>query len=226
MKKHMKTEKPAYSGKFGSMVAWTARDGSIVCRRHVIPRNPRTAAQMEVRRVMAEEARRFNGLTDEQMEAWHKAAAGCLSAPRLRQNGPLTGMQLFVKLNAKLRRLGREPLDAPPPPPKFPELAPQSLLIANTGAGVRLKLSCSGDPGEHTVLRASPPQSPGVRVCQVFRILGLCPPPERGAADITALYTAVFGAVPVGKRLFVRASVMVSGFESKPREFCARVPAR
>lgn len=43
--------------------------------------------------------------------------------------------------------------------------------------------------------------------------------------DITSLYVAEFGAGPVGKRLFVRASLVVDGFESLGREFHARVPA-
>ena len=45
------------------------------------------------------------------------------------------------------------------------------------------------------------------------------------AADITALYLAEFGEVPVRKRLFVRASTMVDGFESLVYRFQARVPA-
>ena len=49
--------------------------------------------------------------------------------------------------------------------------------------------------------------------------------PAAGSADITSLYVAEFGAVPVGKRLFVQASTMVDGFESLPRQFQARVPA-
>jgi hypothetical protein len=42
---------------------------------------------------------------------------------------------------------------------------------------------------------------------------------------VVAVYTAEFGAVPVGKRLFVQASTMVDGFESLSRQFQARVPA-
>ena len=75
------------------------------------------------------------------------------------------------------------------------------------------------------MLRASPPQNSAVRACGNFRIIGLCPAPVQGAADITSLYTAEFGAAPAGKRLFVRASSMVDGFESLPRQFQARVPA-
>jgi hypothetical protein len=62
------------------------------------------------------------------------------------------------------------------------------------------------------------------RACDNYRIIGTCPAPVQGSADITALYTAEFGTVPVGKRLFVQASMMVEGFESLPRQFQARVP--
>ena len=116
-------------------------------------------------------------------------------------------------------------MSVPPTAPQFSDLAPQSLVITNTTGVVAVKLACPTDPGENTVLRASPPQNSAVRACRNFRIIGICPGPVAGSADITALYTAEFGAVPVGKRLFVRASVMVDGFESLPRQFQARVPA-
>jgi hypothetical protein len=88
-----------------------------------------------------------------------------------------------------------------------------------------VKLTCPTAPGENTVLRASPPQNSAVRACSNFRLIGTCPVPAAGSANITSLYEAEFGSVPVGKRIFVRASTMVSGFESLPREFQARVPA-
>jgi hypothetical protein len=90
---------------------------------------------------------------------------------------------------------------------------------------VAVKLTCPTNPDENTVLRASPPQNSAIRACRNFRIIGTCPVPTAGSADITSLYAAEFGAVPVGKRLFVQASTMVNGFESLPRQFQARVPA-
>jgi hypothetical protein len=113
----------------------------------------------------------------------------------------------------------------PPAAPQFPNLAPQSLVITNTGGVVAVKLACPTEPGDNTVLRASPPQNSAVRACRNYRIIGLCPAPVQGSADITGLYTTEFGAVPIGKRLFVRASTMVDGFESLARQFQARVPA-
>jgi hypothetical protein len=211
-------------GKFGNTVTWPARNG-LVRRILVTPKNPRTDKQLVVRDLFSQEARWFDALTDAQQDAWNVAAAGYQSRPSLGQSGPLTGLQLFIRVNCKLGLLGQDPVDAPPSAPQFPDLAPQSLVITNTGGVVAVKLTCQGDPGENTVLRASPPQHSAVRACRNYRIIGTCPAPVANAADITALYAAEFGAVPVGMRLFVRASTMVDGFESLARQFQARVPA-
>ena len=117
-----------------------------------------------------------------------------------------------------------EPLDTPPAPPVFPEPAPEKLVITNTARVIAVKLLCRANPGNYTVSRASPPQSPGVGTCREFRIMGTCPAPVAGWADITELYTAQFGPPAVGRKIFVRVSTMVSGFESCPREFFAQVP--
>jgi hypothetical protein len=101
----------------------------LVSRRYVIPANPRTQRQTEVRRNLADQARRFGELTDAQHAAWDAAAATYRSHPRQGQSGPLTGHHLFIKVNCKLALFGLEPLNTPPPPPVFRELAPQDLVI-------------------------------------------------------------------------------------------------
>jgi hypothetical protein len=68
-------------------------------------------------------------------------------------------------------------------------------LITNTAGVVAVKLTCPTDPGDSTVLRASPPQNSAVRACRNYRIIGVCPAPVAGAADITGLWTAEFGVV-------------------------------
>jgi hypothetical protein len=205
-------------------VTWPARNG-LVRRILVTPKNPRTDRQIEVRDLLAQQARRFDALTDAQQDAWNVAAAGYQSRPSLGQSGPLTGMQLFIRVNCKLGLLGQTPVNIPPAAPQFPDLAPQNLVITNTAGVVAVKLTCPTDPGDSTVLRAGPPQNSAVRACRNYRIIGVCPAPVAGSADITGLYTAEFGVVPAGKRLFVRASTMVDGFESLARQFQARVPA-
>jgi hypothetical protein len=196
-----------------------------VSRRRVVPYNPRTQRQTEVRSSFAIYARRFGELIDAQREAWNAEAATYRSRRRQGQSGPLTGLHLFIRVNCKLALFGLEPLNTSPPPPVFPELAPQELVITNKAGVIAVKVVCPADPGDNTVLRASRPLSPGVETCREFRVLGMCPAPVDGLADITALYTARFGLPPVGRRIFLRASTMVSGFESLPLEFRALVPA-
>ena len=220
----MKIQDIPQTGKLGLTVTWEGRNG-LIRRIYATPANPRTDRQMAVRSVLAQQARRFDALTDAQQNAWNTAAAGYQSIPTLGQSGPLTGLQLFVRINCKLGILGQDPVDAPPVSPQFPTLAPQNLVITNTSGAVVVKLTCPTSPGQNTVLRASAPQNSAVRACRNFRIIGICPAPVQGSADITALYVAEFGAAPAGKRLFVQASTMVDGFESLPRQFQARVPA-
>ena len=69
------------------------------------------------------------------------AAGGYQSRSRLGQSGPLTGLQLFVRVNCKLSLLGQEHVDAPAAAPQFPDLAPQSLVITNTGGVVAVELT-------------------------------------------------------------------------------------
>jgi hypothetical protein len=220
----MKIQDIPQVGKLGLTVTWHGRNGQLR-RILAIPKNPRTDRQLEVRDLLQQQARRFDALTDVQQDAWNVAATGFHSTPSLGQSGPLTGLQLFVRVNCKLGLLGQDAVDVPPVAPQFPALAPQGLVITNTGGAVAVKLTCPTNPGESTVLRASPPQNSAIRACRNFRIIGTCPVPTAGSADITSLYVAEFGAVPIGKRLFVQASTMVNGFESLPRQFQARGPA-
>ena len=220
----MKIQDIPQVGKLGLTVTWHGRNGQIR-RILAIPKNPRTDRQLEVRDLLQQQARRFDALTDVQQDAWNVAGTSFRSTPSLGQSGPLTGLQLFVRVNCKLGLLGQDAVDVPPVAPQFPALAPQGLVITNTGGAVAVKLTCPTNPGENTVLRASPPQNSAIRACRNYRIIGTCPVPTAGSADITSLYVAEFGAVPIGKRLFVQASTMVNGFESLPRQFQARVPA-
>ena len=219
----MKIQDIPQLGKLGLTVTWKGRNGQ-VRRILVTPKNPRTDKQLEVRQIMESQARAFEALTTEQQDAWNTAAAGFRSSATLGQSGPLTGLQLFMRLNCKLSLLGLDPVAAPPSAPQFPDLATDGLVITNNAGVVAVTLSCPGDPGQHTVLRASRPQNSAVRACRDYRIIGVCPAPAQGVADITALYTAEFGAVPPGKRLFLLASTMVDGFESIPRRYTALVP--
>ena len=153
------------------------------------------------------------------------AAEETSSNSRLGQSGALSGFQLFAKLNCTLVRFGQPQVDAPTERPQFPAKAPTGLVITNTGGTVALKLTCPTDPGTRTIVRGAKAISQGREVCRDCRILGLCPAPVAGVADITALYTAKYGAPPAAKKVYVQVNQFINGWEDLPAEFWAIVPA-
>ena len=212
------------SGKRGLNVSQAGQFGQI-SRTLAIPANPRTGAQMSVRDNLSRVAARWRALTETQRAEWMAAATAVKSNTRLGQNGTLSGFQLFTKINCTLAQFGQDQVDAPPLQPQFPDLAPQNLVITNTAGVVALKLTCPTNPGENTIVRGSKPVSQGVEVCKDFRILGACPAPVTGSADITSLYTARYGSPKAGTKVYVQVNQVVDGWESLPRTYSAIVPA-
>ena len=79
------------SGKCGLTVSFQSRNG-LIRRAWVVPSNPRTAAQLNVRSNLARFAIGFRALTTAQQDAWNSAAVLSASRTRLGQSGPLTGL--------------------------------------------------------------------------------------------------------------------------------------
>jgi hypothetical protein len=212
------------SGKRGLNVSQAGQFGQ-VSRTLAIPANPRTPSQMAVRTTLSRVAARWRSLLEPQRAAWVAAAKEAMSTPRLGQSGALSGFLLFTKINCTLVQFGQDQVDAPTTPPQFDDLAPQNLVITNAAGVIALKLTCPTSPGGNTIVRGSAPVSQGRQICDDFRVLGACPAPAQGAADITSLYTARYGAPPVGKKVYVRVNQVVDGWESLPVTFSAIVPA-
>jgi hypothetical protein len=212
------------SGRRGLYVSQRGRYGQI-SRAFVVPSNPRTASQTSVRAILTRVTMRWRALQEAQRAAWTAAGSMINSASRLGQSGPLTGQQLFNKINCTLAQFGQDQVDAPPARPQFPALAPQNLVITNTGGVIALKLTCPTNPGQNTIVRGSKPVSQGFGKFTDFRVLGTCPVPAGGSADITSLYTARYGVPPVGTKVFVSVNQYVDGWEDHPVNFAAIVPA-
>ena len=147
------------------------------------------------------------------------AAKEAKSNSRLGQSGALSGFLLFTKINCTLAQFGQEQVDAPPAHPQFPDLAAAGLVITNTGGTIALKLTCPADPGENTIVRGAAPLSQGRESCRDFRILGVCPTPVQGSADITNMYTGRYGAPPAGKKVYIQVNQFVDGWEDLPVTF-------
>jgi len=196
-----------------------------VSRTVAIPANPRTPAQMAVRNILRRVSASWRALSEAQRAAWTAAGKEAKSSSRLGQSGSLSGFLLFTKINCTLAQFGQDTVTAPPAAPQFPELAPTSFSITNTGGVIALSLACPTSPGTNTIVRGSAPISQGREMCQDCRVLGLCPAPVQGSASITGIYTARYGVPPAGKRVYLQVNQFVNGWEDLPVTFSAIVPA-
>jgi len=207
----------------GSQTYWLGRNGQIV-RARTVPSNPSTDPQVAQRAILTATSRHWDALTDAQRSAWRAAAANVQSRATLGMSGPLTGIQLYIKLNATLATFGQEAIDDPTAVPTFPDLAPAALVITNTGGVIAIKLTCPSDPGEATIIWSEKPTKAGRFAAPELVIIGTCPAAVAGSANITTLYTAKFGVPVVGSRVFVAANQFMDGWQSAVRVFDELVP--
>jgi hypothetical protein len=222
--KRMKVKDVPQLGKLGLTVTWPGRNG-LIRRILAVPRNPRTSAQQVVRQNLATQAAAYDALTDEQQQAWIATAAQMQSKPTLGQSGPLTGLQLFTKLNCALLAIGGDAVTTPPAKPLLEPLPIDALDITNTSGTIAIRLHTTGSPPDGTMLRACAPEKSGCRRGVSYRLLGTLGSPVSSYITITTAYTGRFGVPPVGSRVFVSVNANVDGYEGIPLVFSARVPA-
>ena len=211
------------SGKRGLNVSQSGRWGQI-SRIFAVPSNPRTDAQLDIRATFAEVTKAWRALSDAQRAAWAAAASTVMSKSRCGTSGPLTGSQLYTKLNATVALVGGDTMVAPPVPPAFDRNPVGALAIVNDGMQITMKLACPNAPTTDIIVRASPPLSAGISGTSAFRIIGLLAAPLQGACNITALYVARFGVPPVGMKVFVQTNQVITGYEDMARSTHSTVP--
>ena len=73
-------------------------------------------------------------------------------------------------------------------------------------------------------MRGCAPQNSGTRRPGSIRYLGELPEVVAGKSDITALYTAKFGAPAVGDRLFIQSNQLEAGWQDLPKAYTGVVP--
>ncbi len=212
------------SGKIGIQVAIPGRYGQ--CRRIWVPgSNPNTVEQSAVRANFLSQLRAFTALTEAQQNAWNSAAALEQTRGKLGQSGPMTGLQLFVKINCSLLAIGGDPVSAVPAKPATDVLGVDSLTITNTGGTIALELNTSASPPDGSMLWGAVPQLASRRCTPAMNYLATLGSPVANKITITSDYTARFGVPAVGSRVFVQCNTNQNGWEGIRRVFTALVPA-
>jgi hypothetical protein len=211
------------SGKRGIYVSQNSRNG-LVSRSVVIPTNPQTDAQMRVRSFLRGVASKWSTLTQAQRDTWTAEASQHQSRARLGQSGPLTGFQLYAKINCSLLNIGGTEVSTPPASPSFETLPVSGLTITNASGVITLKLTTTDSPADGTMLWGAKPCSQGINTARSVVFLGVLDSPVGDAIDISAAYKARFGSPKVGSKVFVKVNQNMNGWEDVPRGFWAIVP--
>jgi hypothetical protein len=210
----------------GSIAAQTSsRNRSGQYRRsRVMPVQPRTALQLAARARLSDWSSAWRGLEDAERAAWTAFANSFTVVNSLGQAIHLTGAQSFVKVSAVQDLLGEVHSDIPPALPAFTaclvtsltgETAPQLLKLAGTGTL----------DADFYMVYASPQRSAGVSFEGTFRYLEAFAAFDTGFMDILATYTAKFGALIDGKKIFVKVVQVQAGMQDNGTLFSTVVAA-
>ena len=211
------------SGKVGTTVNVNTRYGQIQ-RQYVVPKDPKTPAQMTIRSNLASVSARWRVITEQQRVAWTAGGRDVETQHILGQSSYLTGCQFFIKINSARAAIGLEQFDDPPQLPQFAANPVGELSITNKRDTIALKLAVPSTPAEYTLVLAAAPCSAGRSSARHFVFLGFLPAAVQGMSDITALYVARFGVPPAGSKVFVRTQQHIDGWDDFPKQTCAVVP--
>ena len=167
---------------------------------------------------------RWRGLTLEQQIAWALAGAKRFIITPTGQKVALSGYSLFVSINRKRADIGLPQFDLPPAEPIFSPNPVGELVATNIGGQITLKLHVPSPPAQYTLVLGARPVRTSVRCVQHFPFLGLLTPAIDGWCDITDLYVARYGLLPVGKQIVIRTIQHIDGWTDVPKQTSALIP--
>ena len=130
----------------------------------------------------------------------------------------LTGHQAYVKVTTINNLLGAAYTAVPPALPSF---AASTYTGADGTAATQLLELAGADPasGTDAMVFASPQRSAGVSFNGSFRYLGTAPTVVAGKSVLTTLYTAKFGALIAGKKVFIKVVQNQKGMQDNGTTF-------
>lgn len=204
------------SGKLGGHVASKNKGGQYL-RTKVTPTNPQTSFQTNVRSFFAQLAQGWSGLTQSQRTGWNKAVDLFKRTNVFGDSKSLSGKALYQSLNQNLLVSGQATISAAPSPAEVPS-ANAVAGVLNTTAGT-LTVSTEGDTtGSQIIIRATPPLSAGTSfIKNQLRDLTVVAGGSDVSEDITAAYTARFGAPGAGDNIYVAVKTVNEVGQASPQ---------
>jgi hypothetical protein len=191
--------------KAGSDVFSKNHYGAFI-RKRVKGTNPKSTKQLNVRAGLTSLAKAWKGLTDAQRLGWTSYGTSAPQKNRLGQSIIHTGLVWFQRLNRILQTVGSAVIDDAPsssaiPPPLMS--TPAVTAVSGVSVGVTTGLALTAPA--LCMIYMSKPMSQGRVYNSNYRFLYAMTPADAMVKDLTALYTACFGRVPVsGEKIFAK----------------------
>jgi hypothetical protein len=191
--------------KAGSAVFSKNHYGQFI-RKRVKGINPKTAKQILLRANFGGVAKSWKGLTAARILAWNAYGKVYTLRNRLGQAITHTGEVWYIALNRVLYTIGSAALlDAPSLSAVPPALPTTPALVVVSGVSITITLGATLPGTAALRIYASAGISAGKTYNSNYRYLGTMLAADAGTKNISALYTAVYGVLPLaGNKLFVK----------------------
>jgi len=177
-------------------------------RNKVTPVNPATPAQSLVRSRFTSISQDWRGLTEAQRRAWNQGAINFQNTDIFGNSVPLTGFNLFKRLNQNLLAAGAATIDDIPVPSDVFAFTTNSLSADTTGGTLDLTFTPAIAVGTSVIIYATAGQSVGKSfVKSEFRQIRVLTSADVSPINLGGEYITVFGALPTaGTKVFVETS--------------------
>jgi len=206
-------------GKIGGHVASKNRGGAYL-RTKVTPVNPQTSYQLVARARITTFSQGWRSLTQEQRAAWDAAVGNWQKTDIFGDLKNPSGLNLYVRLNSNISEGGGAAIVSPPLPNSVDP--PDTVTLTGAAGTPALSLAWTGGSpaiGTVYVARITPQVSPGKSfVKNLYRNMQLIFSSDVTPLNILATYTARFGTLVAGQKIFVEvvAIRLNSGVKSTP----------
>lgn len=201
----------------GSTTASHNRYGAYL-RNRVIPTNPATAKQTDVRTNLATQSSRWRTLSDVQRAAWGAWAPNLTRTDTLGQTYELNGQTAFLSVQRNINTYGGTPSSTPPA--YTPPAGLASATVSASEGPSTISIAFTATPlaaNTKLAIFATRPLSAGINFQPngAYKLIQVTTAAKASPADISSDYVAIFGDIAADQKILFKIVVLnVDGLAS------------
>lgn len=184
--------------------------GGAYLRTKVTPTNPQSIAQVQARSLLTQFSQGWRSLTQAERDAWNSVVDQWATTDVFGDIVNPTGSTLYTRLNINISNAGGTAITSPPTPTGADALANLTLTADSAAPEVVITTLPGTVPAGHALyVEATAQLSPGISNAKSkFRTIASINPATVGPFDVISEYTAKFGALVAGQKMFVRCKLI------------------